>query len=261
VVLSNAIVRDVNGKIVPPTGTVNLGGGQVLGFNPQTLVGMITPGMTSDPIGSIGHIYDSGLATYTGSDIRVLIEVADTVAGAPRCAKQFLELTTLTVSVFRVKAPVNAAGFINTKGFSRGRRTIAGTLVVTKFTTEVLLRFLEADVIRNDKSKDSHYSKVDQLPPFNLTILFADEWGHASCQRLLRVEFVTDGSVYSIQDMLTEQTISYMAADFTPLLPLTQSAFYSSASNDPTTNRQPVPSDRWKSPSSLLLPSSFSTNA
>jgi hypothetical protein len=244
-------VRDVYGNASPAAaGVLDLGHGKVLSFNTDTLTGVITPQMANDPIGSLAHIYDGGLASYTGSDIRVLIELADTVAGMPRRFKQLLELTTLTVSVHRVKSPVAAAGFINTKGFSRGRRTIAGTLVMTKFTTEVLLRFLEADII-TDKSKDGHYLKVDQLPPFNLTILFADEWGHASYQRLLRVEFVTDGSVYSIQDMLTEQTISYMAADFTPLLPLTMSALYSPTPNDPTTNRQRVPSDLWVGPTDV----------
>ena len=33
------------------------------------------------------------------------------------------------------------------------------------------------------------------------------------------MELLTDGTIYSVQDLLTEQTISYMAADFTPLLP------------------------------------------
>ena len=79
-----------------------------------------------------------------------------------------------------------------------------------------------------------------------MTILFADEWGHASYQRLLGVEFVTDGTVYSIQDMLTEQTVSYLAADFTPLLPLTLSAFTAPATPTPSARRDPIPSDRWQ---------------
>jgi hypothetical protein len=58
-----------------------------------------------------------------------------------------------------------------------------------------------------------------QLPPFNISMLFADEYGHMSYQRILGVEFVTSGNVHSIQDMLSEQTVSYVAVDFTPLLP------------------------------------------
>ena len=78
----------------------------------------------------------------------------------------------------------------------------------------------------HDFSKDTPYFKIDQLPPFNVTILFSDEYGHASYRRLLGLEFITDGTVYSIQDMLTEQTFSYMASEFTPLLPVTHGVMF-----------------------------------
>ena len=89
------------------------------------------------------------MATYTGSDVRVIIELASPGAGAPRFSKQLLEVTTLTVSCHRVKTPAVACGYINPKGFARGRRTIAGTLALTKFTTEVLMRFLHAGYTRS----------------------------------------------------------------------------------------------------------------
>lgn len=92
---------------------------------------------------------------------------------------------------------------------------MAGTLILTKFNSDVLMSFLASGLIR-DKSKDSRYLKIDQLPPFNLTLLFTNEQGYVSYQRVLGLEFVTSGSVYSIQDMLSEETVSYVAADFTP---------------------------------------------
>lgn len=85
---------------------------------------------------------------------------------------------------------------------ARGRRTIAGTLVMTKFTTDILMRFLSSGAT-TDLSKDTTYMKIDQLPPFNLSLLFATEQGYASYQRILGLEFVTDGSVYSTQDYLS----------------------------------------------------------
>jgi len=48
--------------------------------------------------------------------------------GPPARRKQLVELTTITVSVHRVKSPAVACGYINPKGWARGRRTIAGTL-------------------------------------------------------------------------------------------------------------------------------------
>jgi hypothetical protein len=99
------------------------------------------------------------------------------------------------------------------------------TMVMTKFAAEVLLRFL-ASGLTSDKSKDLYYSKVDQLPSFDLSLLFSNESGWASYQRVLGVEFVTSADIYSIQDMLTEQSVSYLATDITPLLPLNFSSFY-----------------------------------
>ena len=55
-------------------------------------------------------------------------------------SKQLLECTTLTVSVHRVKSPVRACGYINPKGFARGGRTIAGTMILTQF-----ISFMAAD--------------------------------------------------------------------------------------------------------------------
>jgi len=78
----------------------------------------------------------------------------------------------------------------------------------------------------HDLSKDTFYIKVDQLPPFNMTMLFTDEYGNASYRRVLGVDFVTDGVVYSTNDMLAEQTVSYMASDFTPLLNFEASALF-----------------------------------
>src|ERR1019366_2389101 len=144
------------------------------------------PGLTTS-----GSNYDD--MTYTGSDLKVMLEVAGSgsAPGSVRLSKRLAEVTTITVSVHRVKSPVPACGYINTKGWARGRRTIAGTMVFTKFLQDVLAEFLTSAAFTSDLSKDSQYVKVDQLPPFNLTFLFSNEYGHQSYQRLIGVEFVT----------------------------------------------------------------------
>jgi hypothetical protein len=77
------------------------------------------------------------------------------------------------------------------------------------------------------KSKSRRKRKVsDQLPPFNLTLLFSNELGYASYQRLLGVSFVDDGAVYSIQDLFSERTLVSLAEDFTELMPLTLFSLY-----------------------------------
>jgi hypothetical protein len=112
--------------------------------------------------------------SYTGSNLKVMLEVANasqTGAGSSvRLSKQLAELTTITVSVHRVKSPVPTISYINTKGWARGRRTVAGTMVLTQLTTDVLASFLTSSAFTSDLSKDSRYVKVDQLPPFNISM-------------------------------------------------------------------------------------------
>lgn len=169
---------------------------------------------------------NSVVQSYTGADLKIVLELADAYLPNKmniKLSKQLIEATTFSVSVHRVKAPVRACGYINPKGFARGTRTIAGTIVLTQMTVDVLYRFLQA-TLWNDTSKDSGFTKVDQLPPFNMTMIWANERGDASYRRVLGVDLLTDGVVYSVNDMLTEQAISYQAADFTPLLPFSYSA-------------------------------------
>jgi hypothetical protein len=235
-------VHDVNGSVVVPSsfGFIDLGSGQRLQWDPDTQAGKITPSNANVLLADLDSNVHGGVMSYTGSDIRIMIEVPNTQQGDARAryAKQLLECTTFTVSIHREKSPVRAAGYINPKAFARGKRTIAGTFIMTQFTVEVLLRFLQTTLM-SDRSKDTHFMKVDQLPPFNITILYSSENGFASFRRLLGVEFVTDGIVYSIQDMISEQTISYMAADLTPLIPLTLSSLYQpGTSTDRTTQRE-----------------------
>lgn len=124
---------------------------------------------------------------YSGSDLTVILEIANdgTDPSRTRFSKVLTELSTITVSIHRVKSPAAALGYINPKGYARGRRTIAGTVIFTKFGQDVLADFLSSAAFTSDLSKDSTYTKVDQLPPFNLTMLFANEYGAISCQGFL----------------------------------------------------------------------------
>ena len=170
---------------------------------------------------------DQDFYSYSGSDLKVIVEVA-----GGQGYKQLVELSTITTSIHREKAIVRACSYINPKGFAYGRRTIAGTIVLTQFWMDSLLRFLatngkgaysqagtafwESDAGAADLS----YNKVDQLPSLNFTFLFADEYGHSSVRQILGATLETDGTVYSVNDQFTEQTITYKALDFTPLQPV-----------------------------------------
>lgn len=235
-----AVLRNTDGTAIVPsqTGFLPLGTGYSLGFDTDTLQGrvspLINPTILSGNTDPAGH----GTSSYTGSNLLLVIDLAEPAADGKRHYKQLLEATTITVSVHREVAPVRASGYINPKGFALGTRTIAGTLILTQFTTEVLFSFLQSSLLV-DGSKDTFFTKIDQIPPFNITMVFTNESGYASQRKLLGVKFVTDGIVYSIQDMLTEQTLSWMATDFTPLMPMTlQNMYAPSDPYDPTTRRE-----------------------
>jgi hypothetical protein len=222
---------------------IDVGGGATMSFDPDTLSGRITPTLAGKVNQQFDKLLGGGEQVFSGSDIRLMIEIADPISSNQRWAKQLIECTTLTVSVHRVKDPARACGYIGAKGYSRGGRTIAGTLVLTEFSKDVLFEFLAAFALR-DKSKDTHYAKVDQLPPFNLSVLFSNEFGYVSYRRILGMDFVTDGTVYSINDAFSERTISYVAADYTSLMPLALSSIYAKPSTtDPTTARERTPGD------------------
>lgn len=247
-------IRSPLGQLIVPsaTGFSQIGDGYSLGFDPNTLQGRITPSLNPDSIS--GGFDPFGAANvYTGADVRLMIESAVTSNDGRRYAKQLLEATTITVSVYREVTQVRASGYINPKGFALGKRTIAGTLILTQFNSDVLLEFLQS-VMMIDGSKDSTFTKVDQLPPFNITMIFTNESGYASQRTLFGVKFVTDGVTYSIQDMMVEQVLSWMATDFTPLMPLTLKNLYSPSSQfDRSTRRERTPTDAMQQPSSNTL--------
>jgi len=245
-----SVVVGVNGQALQQnvSSTIDLGGGAVLSFDPTTLNAIAIPYL--DPRTSTGNVKlydDSGTSVFTASDCRIMVEIPQTPvfngsAVKSRVAKQLLEATTMSVSIHRSKSPVRAFGYANPKGFARGSRTIAGTMVLSRTSAEALYLFLQSELMA-DLTKDTMYVKLDQLPPLDFTLLFFSEMGYASSQRLLGVEFVTDGSVVSVQDAILEQQITWMAADFTPLTPLNFNTFFgvnTSGTNATTPQKTPA---------------------
>jgi hypothetical protein len=233
-------LTDQTGGLIPTAGNtfqtsigIPIGTGSVP-YDLEDLINNPNGGMglsIYNPDGTLTTDLQNNYSTYTGTDLKIIVDLVntDTTSTIRKNQKQLIECTTFTVSIHREKSAVRAAGYINPKGFARGRRTIAGTMVLTQFTVDILYRFLMANQLSaHDLSKDTFYVKVDQLPPFNMTMIFTDEFGNASYRRVLGVDFVTDGVVYSTNDMMTEQTISYMASDFTPLLNFEASALFRS---------------------------------
>lgn len=151
--------------------------------------------------------------TYAGADIAASI----TIPGKGHYV--FGELQTITYSIHRDKRPVRACGFINPKGYTRGPRTIAGSLIFTVFDKHMIYRILQGSgnnsVYDDENGNPIHVGKMvtDELPPFDVTITFANEYGSISKLSIYGITIVDEGQVMSIEDMLTENTMTYVATD------------------------------------------------
>ena len=134
---------------------------------------------------------------------------------SPR-TKVLAECQSISISTFRKKDEVRACGSVYPKAFTRGPRSIAGSLVFTVFDQNVLWEMMEAHASDFD-ANNATSAILDQLPPVDILIAFANEYGSLSRMTIYGVEFVSEGQVMSIEDLLTENTVSYVARDLDPM--------------------------------------------
>ena len=70
------------------------------------------------------------------------------------------------------------------------------------------------------KTMESFSTMMNEMPPFDITITLQNEYGYASRMVLKGIVIVDEGQVMSIEDILTEQTFSFMATDIESMRPL-----------------------------------------
>lgn len=134
--------------------------------------------------------------------------------------KTLAEIQTLSVSTYREKAPVRGFGAARVKGYVRGTRSVAGTMIFTVFDRNVFLNLLDIDPTDFDADDKFTAAIMDQMPPIDISILFANEYGSLSRMTLYGVEFVSEGQTMSIEDLLLEQQVQFIARDIDPMTPV-----------------------------------------
>lgn len=183
--------------------------------------------------------YTKTYTSFSGCDI--VATFGDKVIG---------ELQGLTYSVSREKAPVYTMGSAEPRSFSRGKRGVAGTLVFTVFDRDALMEQLKdtakiqkfkmnqgaapSDVMSMDEwsagmsdtfeasddpfestssllNQEAEAYYADELPPFDVTISFANEYGQQAVQVIYGVEILNEGSGYSIDSITTEKACTFVA--------------------------------------------------
>lgn len=214
------------------------------------------------------------LSTYTsfaGSDLIVTIGSA-----------RIMELQAITWSVQREKAAVYFLGQKDASSFSRGKRGIAGGLIIGQLNRDALLAVCtrpevwreiappamfspsgtlvsmnsgdfnqllantefdtlgtktstnqnvpsNPDLVNQKKlaiTTPDHFevmhpdniTYVDMLPPFDITLTFANELGQAAFRKIYYVDILDESGGVSIDHLVMEQTMRFVARRLTPMI-------------------------------------------
>lgn len=158
--------------------------------------------------------------SFSGVDTRILLSMPR-VGNVAAYTKIVTNIQTISYSIFREKSPVRSLGFIGEKGRARGTRTIAGSIVFTVFDRHPLFDFFRpspGDSVYNGFAMPGSYDGIeytfpDQLPPFDLILHFANEYGHTSELVLQGIDLSSEGQVHSVQDIITENTMQFTAGN------------------------------------------------
>jgi hypothetical protein len=143
---------------------------------------------------------------------------------------KLFDIQTISIQSHREKFPVRTLGRVNAKSYTRGPRTLAGSMIFTLFNKHALWDLVEAGSAFYSsgvgiRGTDSGYPEldtvlVDQLPPFDITLLASNELGDTSYAAIYGVEIVNDGRTISIQDIITESVMQFVCRDYEDLRPL-----------------------------------------
>lgn len=178
------------------------------------------------------------------------------------------EMQAISIQVTREKAGIYTMGSPEPRSFSRGKRGIAGSMIVIQFDRDAItdaLRSLkfqgDIDELRPEyaggtslewelraqqgsrrtasspiggpgitppnspalSQQESNLTSVesdqivmepfyaDQIPPFDITLTAANEYGDLAVARVYGVEFLNEGWGISIDDLVSEKQYTYLA--------------------------------------------------
>lgn len=183
--------------------------------------------------------------SFSGTDIRVVIN-GETIGS----------IQALSFAIQREKGPVYVMGRVDPLSFSRGKRGIAGTMITLMLDRHPLLKApfntmtfvadkdeiyatngniqtatstTDIETIGNVDFSAGNISDAfevhpawyfDQLPPMDYVVVAANEYGQAASMRIYGAEFLNEGSGFSVDDMVIENQMTYIARTILPWQPL-----------------------------------------
>lgn len=132
---------------------------------------------------------------------------------------------TISYSSFREKFAVRSLGMVAAKGYTHGPRTIAGTMVFNVMQAHELYK-LATPISAKESGQEIKGTKhpaaamLDQIDPFNLILMFANEFGVYSSLHLFDVTISTEGQSMSVDELITQNTMNFYALEMLPMLPI-----------------------------------------
>ena len=203
-----------------------------------------------------GETY-SHIESMSGADTMVIIEFPAFEGGmySKPVYVKLNSVVSLSWSVYRAKTPVTPLGESLVSGFGLGHKTVAGHIIKTltykdelsaivQYYSKVSLDYKKANYTENLGSKvsislDSKYEITqknfdslmkDDLVPFNIHAYSISEYtGHIIKDSIYGCTIINTGQVQSIENLITENTIAFVAK-------------YIEQAQDVTNNHQSYPS-------------------
>ena len=156
-------------------------------------------------------------------------------------------LATLSVSIHEAKSPVRRLGERGVSGYTRGIRTVAGSMVfvivkghplkqLAMLDPITLKKSYEHGVYLNDRIDSSFSSDIEEkgtfrrdsdvinklsttISPFNVLLNYQSEVSLNSASfTLIDVEIINEGLVTSVNDMVSEVVVQFVAKDIKPFV-------------------------------------------
>lgn len=167
-------------------------------------------------------------------------------------------LNGISFSTTREKAPIYVMGSVDAVSFGRGKRGHAGSLIFTNFDRHALYDIMQGtfqETNQGPSDRYKYYAKStdvpaggrslllgkqhldsldalgsqkamanysDQLPPFTITLTSMNEYGNISAMHILGAELINEGSGVSIDDIVTETQMTFVARAILGWRPISQ---------------------------------------
>jgi hypothetical protein len=165
---------------------------------------------TANISGSFVSEYAATNSTYSMADMVATVSMS-TPFGV--FSQRIGEIQSLSYSIFQQKTPVRNIGNMNAKDWIFGSRTIAGSIVFAVFNKHWLMNLYDKIKSESGGNMRNWHFIADEIPPFDITISFANEYGYDSRMAIYGVRLMNEGQSMSVNDIFVENTYQYVATD------------------------------------------------